>query len=266
MAAPLILLPPSEGKSSGGRGVPWAPGTMRLDSLDESRLQVLAALARAMGQPEAARAKLLGVKGDALAAASLANASVMTGPTRRAIDRYTGVLYGALDHASLPTAAKRRLSAQVVIASGAFGLVSPGDPIPEYKLKMGAALAGLGKLSTWWRPHIDATLAPLVARRTVWNLLPNEHSAAWSGPGGSVSEISVRFLDDAVRNGTRSLVMVSHWNKLLKGALVRHLLISQLSDPAGLVEFDHPLGYRYRPDLTEVNANRTIVSLVARHQ
>ena len=28
---PLILLPPSEGKASGGSGPPWAPGCMALD-------------------------------------------------------------------------------------------------------------------------------------------------------------------------------------------------------------------------------------------
>ena len=237
---------------------------MRLGELDEPRRTVLDALVATMDQPADALGRLLGVKGDALAAATAANQSVLTSGTRRAIDRYTGVLYGALDHASLPTAAKRRLGAQVLIASGAFGLVAPGDPIPDYKLKMGAALPGLGKLSTWWRPHIDAALGPLIARRTVWNLLPNEHAAAWSGADARTREISVRFLDEVERDGQRSLVMVSHWNKLLKGALVRHVLINQLSDPAGLGDFDHPQGYRYDPALTEADGRHVTVSLVAR--
>jgi hypothetical protein len=217
-----------------------------------------------MDQPSEIVGRLLGVKGEALAAATTANATVLTGRTRRAIDRYTGVLYGALDHASLPTAAKRRLGSQVLIASGAFGLVAPTDPIPEYKLKMGAALAGIGKLSTWWRPHLDDALTPLTARRTVWNLLPNEHAAAWSGPDARTRQISVRFLDEVERDGQRSLVMVSHWNKLLKGALVRHVLTNQLSDPAGLADFDHPQGYRYDPALTEADGRHLVVSLVAR--
>lgn len=44
---PLILLPPSEGKASGGTGAPWAPGTMEID-LDDRRSDVTAALTRAM--------------------------------------------------------------------------------------------------------------------------------------------------------------------------------------------------------------------------
>jgi hypothetical protein len=237
---------------------------MRLASLDGPRAEVLAALAAAMDQSEADRGRLLGVKGEALAAATAANRSVATSPTRRAIDRYTGVLYGALDHASLPAPARRRLTTQVLIASGAFGLVGPGDPIPDYKLKMGASLPGIGKLSTWWRPHLDEALAPITARRTVWNLLPNEHALAWSGPSARTTQISVRFLDDVVRNGQRSLVMVSHWNKLLKGALVRHVLTNQLTAPAGLADFDHPQGYRYDPALTETDGPWITVSLVAR--
>ena len=62
--------------------------------------------------------------------------------------------------------------------------------------------------------------------------------------------ISVRFLDEVERNGRRQLVTVSHWNKLLKGALVRHVVTTQLDDVDGLTAFTHPLGYVYDPALT----------------
>jgi cytoplasmic iron level regulating protein YaaA (DUF328/UPF0246 family) len=268
---PLILLPPSEGKADGGSGPAWAPGTLVDPDLDDRRAKVLAAMVRTMKRSQAARAKLLGVKGDALAAATAANLEVLTAATLPAIERYTGVLYEALDAASLSASHRRRLDAQVRIFSGAWGLVGPADPIPDYKLKMGAAVAPLGKLSTWWRPSITAALAEPVADRTVWNLLPNEHAAAWAlaldGSAGSpASLISVRFLDAVHRGGRTELVTVNHWNKLLKGALVRHVLASQLADREGLVEFDHPLGYRFEPDLTVVDPDgvRVAVSLVKR--
>jgi uncharacterized protein len=56
---------------------------------------------------------------------------------------------------------------------------------------------------------------------------------------------------------------VSHWNKLLKGALVRHIVATQLTGPEGLTAFRHPQGYRYRPDLTVEEGGRVFVSLVA---
>ena len=72
---PLILIPPSEGKAPGGSGPAWAPSTMAID-LDDRRLAVMAALRSAMRRNEAQRQKLLGVKGDALAAATAANRTV----------------------------------------------------------------------------------------------------------------------------------------------------------------------------------------------
>src|SRR3546814_9281919 len=71
-----------------------------------------------------------------------------------AIERYTGVLYGELDWASLPRAARGRGADQVRIVSGLWGLVAPLDPIPHYKLKMSASLPDIGRLSTWWRPRL----------------------------------------------------------------------------------------------------------------
>lgn len=220
---PLILLPPSEGKADGGDGAPWVVGTMADDALDASRRAVLRA-------------------------AVAAGATRKGAPTRPAMERYTGVLYKELDWASLPAAARRRGSTQVCIASGLWGLVAPDDPIPHYKLKMSASLEGLGRLSTWWRPR----LAPVVAQRAegavVWDLLPNEHEAAmdWS-IAAPAQRVTVRFADAHGRT-------VSHWNKLLKGSLVRWLLTERPVGPHALAEFDHPLGYRLDPAASELGA------------
>lgn len=233
--------------------------------LDRRRGEVLDALAAAVQGPGAAT--LLGVKGDALDAAVAADRRVRRAPTMPAIDRYTGVLYGELDHTTLPPPSRRRLDACVRIASGAFGLVAPTDPIPDYKLKMGATLPPLGRLATWWRPAIEAEVRELAARRTVWDLLPGEHAAACrTGTLGAAAVLSVRFLDDVGTGAHRKLVTVSHWNKLLKGALVRHVLATGLDDPDGLQRFTHPLGYTYRPELTAKRAGRIEVSLVLRRR
>jgi cytoplasmic iron level regulating protein YaaA (DUF328/UPF0246 family) len=116
--------------------------------LDAERRLVMAAVKRAMRAPLASRSKLLGVKGDALAVATEADRSLATSPTLPAIERYTGVLYQELDAASLRAASRRRFDRSVLIVSGLWGLVAPSDPIPNYKVKMSAALPNLGKLST----------------------------------------------------------------------------------------------------------------------
>ncbi len=269
-AGPLILLPPSEGKAPGGDGPAWTPGSGAWPELDARRSTVVKALQAAMRKPVAARSKLLGVKGDALVAATATNLSVLDTATMPAIDRYTGVLYDELDASSLSKIVRRRFDEQVVIFSGLWGIVRPGDPIPDYKLKMGASIGRPGKLSTWWRAAVTDALAPCTANRVVWDLLPNEHRAAWAPPVNPTTSapthiVSVRFLDEQQpTTGGKSgeLIAVAHWNKLLKGSLVRHIVAAQLDDPEGLADLAHPRGYVLRPELTQIEGNRTLVSMV----
>ncbi len=270
-APPVILLPPSEGKRPGGDGPPWSAGRSAFPELDERRATVAAALVRAMKGSVAAREKLLGVKGDALAKATEANRAVLESGTLPAIERYSGVLYDALDAGSLPARDRTRLHRQVVIFSGVWGASLPGDPLPDHKLKMSATLPRLGKLSTWWRGALTEALAPTVGGRVVWDLLPNEHEAAWAppapgtaAPGAPAHVLSVRFLDERPRakGAERSFTTVNHWNKLLKGAVVRHVLATGADEPAALAAFTHPEGYDYDPSLTEEAGGRTLVSMV----
>lgn len=181
-----------------------------------------------------------------------------TEPTLPAIERYTGVLYKELDPATLGKVARRRLDRSVLIASGLWGLVAPTDPIPHYKLKMSANVPPLGKLSTWWRPQITAALAPRVERALVWDLLPIEHTAAvhWSDLHPH-ERVRVRFVDASDKT-------VSHWNKLLKGSLVRWLATSGATSVDVLEAFDHPLGYRYEPAETTVDGTTTDIVLRSR--
>ncbi|MEO7429163.1 MAG: peroxide stress protein YaaA [Acidimicrobiales bacterium] len=230
---PLILLPPSEAKAEGGDGPPWAAGTMVDGALDRHRRRVLRA-------------------------ATTAGATRRAAPTCAAMDRYVGVLYKELDWRSLPVAARRRGAAQVRIVSGLWGLVAPPDPIPHYKLKMSANLGDLGRLARWWAPRMSPTLAERAAGAMVWDLLPIEHEAAmdWSACAPA-QRITVRFLDESGRT-------VSHWNKLLKGSLVRWLLAEQPSGVEALASFEHPLRYRF--DARASSLDGAVVQAVLRQR
>jgi cytoplasmic iron level regulating protein YaaA (DUF328/UPF0246 family) len=173
-----------------------------------------------------------------LAAAVAAGATARRAPTLPAMERYTGVLYKELAWAALPAGARRRGERQVRIVSGLWGLVAPTDPVPHYKLKMSAAVGDLGRLASWWRPRLAPVVAERVGGAVVWDLLPNEHEAAMDWAACAPAQrITVRFLDAEGRT-------ISHWNKLLKGSLVRWLLTTQPAAPAALDAFEHPLGYR----------------------
>lgn len=225
-----ILLPPSAGKATGGDGSPWAPGTTTLAGLDEQRAEVLAAM----------------------------GGGVASEPTLPAIERYTGVLYRELDWSSLPASARRRGRAQLLVASGLLGMVGPGDPVPPYRLAMGDRLPGLGKLSSWWRDPLTAALADHLRGTVVWDLLPNEHAAAWRPADVAYRRrITVRFVDTSGRT-------VSHWNKLLKGALTRRLLSEPVTGPEELDGWEHPSGYRLDPSESTLDADPAVAVFAAR--
>jgi len=204
------------------------------------------ALGRAMRGSAASRQKLLGVGKAAADTATEANRAVADSPTMPAIERYTGVLYDALDAATLTAVAHRRLNARVRIFSGLWGVVAPSDMIPDYKLKMGASLPRLGKLSTWWRARLGQELDEAARGRVVWDLRPNEHAAAWRIGDTPSERIVVEFLEERAGRG---LVTVSHSNKLLKGALTRHLVSIGSPTVDSLADFEID-GFVWEPDAT----------------
>ncbi len=134
-----LLLPPSEGKAAGGDGLNWSTELGRFPELAARRDEVVRALAAVDGGDE----KLLGVHGRHLAEARRVNAALTAQPSSPAWRRYTGVVWTALDAPSLPIGVRRRAMSSVVVVSGLLGLAALNDPIPEYRLKMGASLAPL---------------------------------------------------------------------------------------------------------------------------
>ncbi len=218
----IILLPPSEGKAESGKtGTKFAEtsGTFG-KSLGKQRTSVISALKQARGGSP----KLLGVSGAHLARAQQANITVRGAKTLPASQRYTGVVWDHLDLASLPLVTQKIAAKNIVIISGLLGLVTAGDPTPDYRLKIGASLAPMGKLSSWWRDEISSALNKYCAGAVVISLLPQEHSAAFVADRELIK--SYLHVDLATKSGKPG----GHDAKAAKGRLARHLLLNR-TDP-----------------------------------
>jgi uncharacterized protein len=214
----VILLPPSEGKADGGEtGTSWKPDSGAFGKeLGEFRREIAQTLAKAKGGPAA----LLGVSGKHLARAQAANKALVGSPTLPAWQRYTGVVWDHLDLASLTAAQRKPLLGRILVPSGMAGVVRADDPLPDYRLKMGARLAPFGLMSKWWRDDLTASLVKFLRGRAVVDLLPQEHRAAfdWSAVDNVVR------VDLVSRTGG---VVGGHNAKAAKGLLARHLLLSK---------------------------------------
>ncbi|MDX2809717.1 peroxide stress protein YaaA [Streptomyces scabiei] len=168
------------------------------------------------------------------------NAELLTAGTRPAGQVYTGVLYDALDLATLETAAKQRAARSLLVFSGLWGAVRVTDRIPSYRCSMGVKLPGLGALGTHWRTPMASALPEAAGGGLVLDLRSSAYTAAWR-PKGEVAgrTATVRVLHAPTRK------VVSHFNKATKGRIVRSLLSAGIAPkgPAELVEALRDLGY-----------------------
>ncbi|WP_203335861.1 peroxide stress protein YaaA [Nocardioides limicola] len=236
----LILLPPSEGKSTPTRGRPLDLDTLAHPELTEGRAAVLDALVTAARTlPEEEAAAMLGV-GVTQADLVHRNRELLGAATGRADRIYTGVLFDALDLPGLPTAAKRRAATRVAITSALFGLVRPGDRIPAYRLSGDVTLPGLGPVAGHWRRHLPTVLES--GRGLLVDLRSTAYAAFWRPPVAHADRVvTVRVLHE--HNGTRKVV--SHFNKATKGRITRDLLTAgqDARTPAALADLLTGLGW-----------------------
>ena len=237
----LILLPPSEGKTAPRRGKPMDPASLSFPTLHAPRAEVLSALVELCTARADVAVEILGL-GTTQAEEVDRNAHLRSAPAARADRVYSGVLYEALDLASLEGAAKRRATQWVAVASGLFGLVRPADRIPAYRLSGGVALPGIGPVATYWSRHLEPAVQEAAGRGLVVDLRSSTYTPFWrADPATAERLVTMRVLHEV--NGARKVV--SHFNKATKGRIVRALLEdgSVASSPARFAEQLRDLGW-----------------------
>ncbi|HEX2283317.1 MAG TPA: peroxide stress protein YaaA [Mycobacterium sp.] len=223
----IVLLPPSETKRADGDGQP-----LRLDALSWCELAPLRAalvdeLVALAADREASR-RALGLSASQDVEIER-NAALRVAPTLPAINRYTGVLYDALDMDSLRGAAAGRARARLAVGSALFGLLRADDPVPAYRLSATSKLPGQPTLAARWRPLLQPVLAHMAARELIVDLRSGSYAALGRSPNAVQVEVVAEHSD-----GTRTVV--SHFNKAHKGRLARVLATTRSEpDDAGAV-------------------------------
>lgn len=217
----LIVLPPSETKAPGGVDGPITTSFRQLDPVREAIMGQLAA-----SDAETLMAELKIPAGKRAEAEE--NLTLRTAPVMPAIERYTGVLYDALDAPTLSGAARGRLA----VGSALFGLVLASDRVPRYRLSAGSKLGGR-TMRAWWGTGVTEVLS---AQGFVVDL----RSGAYQQLGPVPGAVTVRV--EQAETGK----VVSHFNKRYKGELARVLAsetatldsVDDVADAARAAGFD----------------------------
>lgn len=214
----LVLLPPSETKSDGGKGAPLDLGELSMPQLTETRELLVTALVDLAADTEASSLALgLGPK---QADEIERNAKLWVSPTRPALERYTGVLFDALDATSFTKVQREKAFRRLAMGSALFGAVRAGDPIPAYRLSGGSKLPGFGTLQALWKPELMDALRSEADGGLVVDLRSGTYQQLGPVPDAVVATVLTQQPD-----GSRKVV--SHFNKHHKGLLARALTVSR---------------------------------------
>ncbi|NUT59346.1 MAG: peroxide stress protein YaaA [Agromyces sp.] len=239
----LLLLPPSETKRDGGDGV-LDLSALSFGEVTAARAELLERVVELAADHEAAmRALKLGPR---QAAEVDRNRALREAPTMSAIDRYTGVLYDALDAPTLDADARAFAHRTVVVHSALFGLVRALDPIPAYRLSHDSRVPEV-RLRRFWREPLSALLAATPG--VILDLRSEGYADLGPAPAREGS-VFVRVVSVEADGRRRAL---NHFNKHAKGRFTRAFVESRpdVASLEELVEWARAEGFRL--DLREAD-------------
>jgi len=237
----MILLPPSEGKTD-------ATGKLKLDfkklsfsELTEQRKELVTAVVAMANGPVAKTRTALSIsaKQDFEIERDQKLLTAQTGP---AWSVYTGVLYDAIDIASLSAKAKSKFEAENFVVSALFGLINVTDRIPSYRLSGDTVVPKIGSLTKFW----SESISQLIADQEQFVIDLRSGNYVKLGPTGKdmADQVVVPRIMQKMTKGAPKVV--SHSNKATKGRLVRALAestksintVEQLANLAAKVALD----------------------------
>lgn len=236
----LVLLPPSETKRDGGDG-----GALDLDALShpmlhDRRRELVDRVVELSGDAAAmTHALKLGPRG---AAEVERNRRLRTSPTMAALDRYTGVLFDALDSQSLSDESRTFAGGTVMVHSALFGLLGALDRIPAYRLSHDSRLPGI-RLRAYWGP----TLADLLEQHSGVVVDLRSEGYAQLGPAPMRHDsVVVRVVSVGPDGRRRGL---NHFNKQAKGRFTRAFLDErpEIGHVDDLLEWSRAAGFTIEP-------------------
>lgn len=230
-----LLLPPSETKRDGGDGAPLDLSALNSTELTLLRHELVERVVALAAEPAAMMHALK--LGPRLAPEVDRNRRLWESPTMPAIDRYTGVLFDALEAGTLSEAARTFAAETVMVHSALLGFVSGLDPVPAYRLSHDSRMPGVS-LRRHWQTALAMQLA--AQRGLILDLRSEGYADLGRAPVRDDS-VFVRVVSVGADGRRRAL---NHFNKQAKGRLTRAILDSRpdLRSVDDLIDWAAPEG------------------------
>lgn len=144
--------------------------------------------------------------------------SLYTQPMMKAIQRYNGVAFDALEYATLLVKAQHYIDDNVILFSNLFGVLSASDLIPNYKYKQGAKLPEVvvekyynKKISLFLDEHLGDEIIDLRAGFYEKFYQPKQAKV-----------LTFKFIKEGK--------VISHWAKYYRGKLLRQIALHNIQN------------------------------------
>lgn len=219
-----ILLAPAETKIEGGSSQSYNKENFFFDSYNDTRDKIVSEYEEFLKNSSLEElSKWFGLKN--LDECEKYKQSILDKPTMKAILRYTGVAFDALDYNSLNEKEKNYCDENIILFSNLFGPLRGDDLIPDYKFKQGAGLSSIDVIKEY-KSVIKEPLDGYLGDEVI-DLRAGFYDKFYKP---SAPTITYKFLKDGK--------VVSHWAKFYRGKIVRELAKADIQSFAQLMNHE----------------------------
>ena len=219
-----ILLAPAETKIDGGNNLPYSQDNFYFKELFPTRDTIVKEYEKLLEKSTLEDlSKWFGLKN--LKECEKYSQSILEKPTTKAILRYTGVAFDALEYNSLNKNEQDYCDENIVLFSNLFGALKASDLIPDYKYKQGAVLDTIDVIKEY-KENMKDILDEYLGKEVI-DLRAGYYDKFYKP---TASTITYKFLKDGK--------VVSHWAKHYRGLVVRELAKANIQSFAELMALE----------------------------
>lgn len=250
----IILLPPSESKVSGGeeskiyRLVKNLKQHNKFIDLELDREYIYKTVVEAISlSQEDELEKVFELKGDNLKNAVENHLDLLNKLCLKSIDRYEGVMFKAIQYNYFDEIQKNNFNNSVIFIDGMFGMLSPTDFIPNYKLKVSSKLENLN-IQKYWKERLAPFLQIELKDKIVIDLLPEAHRKIVDY--SSAKEV-YKITFSEIKGG--KVKNLAHFSKLYKGEFIKEIVKNNDLTKSSLLNFKHSAGHSFSKQYSKGN-------------
>lgn len=239
-----ILLAPAETKNQGGTHAPFCKENFIFEPLFEKRQEIFnyyEAHVASLDLP--ALSQWFGIK--KLDDVKKYQESLKNKPTMKAIERYNGVAFDAIEYGTLPLKEQHYIDENVILFSNLFGPIKASDLIPDYKYKQGAKLPSMN-VEKFFMEHFSQPLDDYLGDE-ILDLRAGYYEKFYKINQAQV--ITLKFIKEGK--------VVSHWAKHYRGAVVKALAKNNIESFAEFMNMHIP-----GLSLQEIQEKKNIKTLI----